>query len=232
MWCVLLVQVTGREADLKCFFWPVPHSSSTHLPSASPCCKLLFCVFHSSSASLCVCWGGVFDTRALTKGKSGADMKHIRQGSACDATAEARKYFTAYPLDSWHLRNKMLIIYCKTPNKQWDLHADLTLQNAQWWLYIWRTWSLTLMSPVRVNITWYRKDTEKTLKFRPKYQPKGFLWWFPSPKKLNNASSANLNWVINKVLFSIIVLHKTLLWKFYNSKNRVRMHLYSFLSMP
>lgn len=48
----------------------------------------LFCISQS------VCWGGVFDARALTRGKSGADMKHIRQGSACDATAASRKCFT------------------------------------------------------------------------------------------------------------------------------------------
>lgn len=58
-------------------------------------------VFFIALLHLSVCVGeGFCDTRALTKGKSGADMKHIRQGSACDATAEARKYFTAYPLDS------------------------------------------------------------------------------------------------------------------------------------
>lgn len=67
-----------------------------YLPTDHSAAGVNCAVFWRCSASLHVCWGGVFNTGALTRGKSGADMKHIRQGGGvCDAAAGSKKHSTS-----------------------------------------------------------------------------------------------------------------------------------------
>lgn len=58
-------------------------------------------VFWRCSASLRVCWGGVYNTGALTRGKSGADMKHIRRGWGVRVMLRPHRVSIPLPAHHW-----------------------------------------------------------------------------------------------------------------------------------
>lgn len=148
--------------------------------------------------SVCVGGRGRVNTRALVRGKSGADMKHVRQGSAGDATAASRKCVRSL-LIHWKadIYRKPLRIYCQMLNKQWDPHSDVMLQSPLGWLYIWRTWLLP---------AWTLPDTgnsqRKCCKSRPtvNIRPKDFCdGGFHHPKsKTMHPLQTSMEWAAER----------------------------------
>lgn len=124
---VSLVQVTGGR--LICFYEPNSAVSLTRVKGLTTS-LITYQTLWCCSAFLRVCWGGLFITRALTRGQSGTDMNHIRQGSAWHCSCIQEVFPSLLIHWTADIYGKTLTICCNMLNKQRGLYPDLMLWNT------------------------------------------------------------------------------------------------------